>query len=168
MSSFAFGFTFENELARETNQEEQEQNEISRDIIVTTEYESRKNTRQRRPIHILNMDEKCRNYMNISNVGTRLDWKYDVLTIPGGHDSLKRIHPVEKPFEALTKTNHRIDNNSDLISGVYEGGLKVWECSIDLCNYMAEKSSHVLDRICSVPGGGSVLELGCGRKYINV
>ena len=25
---------------------------------------------------------------------------------------------------------------SDLISGVYEGGLKVWECSFDLVDYL--------------------------------
>ena len=29
-------------------------------------------------------------------------------------------------------------NNTDIIPGKYEGGLKVWECSIDLCNYLQE------------------------------
>ena len=45
-------------------------------------------------------------------------------------------------------------HNSDLVPGVYEGGLKLWECSIDLVNFMAlEKMS-----LC----GKKVLEIGCG------
>jgi len=28
------------------------------------------------------------------------------------------------------------DNPSDLIPGVYEGGLKTWECSLDLVDYL--------------------------------
>ncbi|KAJ3413716.1 Histidine protein methyltransferase 1 [Chytridiales sp. JEL 0842] len=44
---------------------------------------------------------------------------------------------------------------SDLIMGVYEGGFKTWECSIDLVNYLAEQDP-------SVYCGRRVLELGCG------
>jgi predicted nicotinamide N-methyase len=44
--------------------------------------------------------------------------------------------------------------NTDLVPGVYEGGLKVWECSIDLCRYLQDNSILV---------EGSVLELGCGH-----
>ena len=29
-----------------------------------------------------------------------------------------------------------LDNPSDLIPGVYEGGLKTWECSLDLVDYL--------------------------------
>ena len=29
-----------------------------------------------------------------------------------------------------------LDAPSDLVPGVYEGGLKTWECSIDLVNYL--------------------------------
>ena len=29
-----------------------------------------------------------------------------------------------------------LDNPSDLVPGVYEGGLKTWECSLDLVNYL--------------------------------
>jgi hypothetical protein len=29
--------------------------------------------------------------------------------------------------------------NTDIIPGKYEGGLKVWECRIDLCNYLMEQ-----------------------------
>mmetsp|Transcript_38476 Transcript_38476/g.93084 ORF Transcript_38476/g.93084 Transcript_38476/m.93084 type:complete len:329 (+) Transcript_38476:78-1064(+) len=43
---------------------------------------------------------------------------------------------------------------TDLVPGVYEGGLKVWECSIDLCRYLVENSIDIQ---------GHVLELGCGQ-----
>ncbi|KAJ2367397.1 hypothetical protein IW150_005679 [Coemansia sp. RSA 2607] len=49
-------------------------------------------------------------------------------------------------------------NASDVIKGVYEGGLKTWECSIDLLLYLVElqsKSRMALD-------GVRVLEIGCG------
>jgi SAM-dependent methyltransferase len=47
--------------------------------------------------------------------------------------------------------------NKDLVPGEYEGGIKLWECSLDLCNFL--------------PGyvgwydfsGMKVLELGCGH-----
>ena len=46
-------------------------------------------------------------------------------------------------------------NDSDLVSGVYEGGLKVWEGSIDLVHHIASQQSMFKDK--------RVLELGCGQ-----
>lgn len=47
-----------------------------------------------------------------------------------------------------------ISVHSDLVAGQYEGGLKVWECSIDLCEYFLA---------CGLPVKGcNVLDLGCG------
>jgi protein-histidine N-methyltransferase len=49
--------------------------------------------------------------------------------------------------EELNDDNHTnkdinfIDAPSDLIPGVYEGGLKTWECSIDLAAYLASLNS---------------------------
>jgi hypothetical protein len=53
-----------------------------------------------------------------------------------------------------------IDKDLDLISGTYEGGYKVWECSIDLMTYMVENK-------CSLPpvATSSVIELGCGHGF---
>ncbi|PVD30747.1 hypothetical protein C0Q70_10022 [Pomacea canaliculata] len=47
-----------------------------------------------------------------------------------------------------------IARHSDLEAGKYEGGLKLWECAVDLCQYLEECDI-------SMPGC-SVLELGCG------
>ena len=44
--------------------------------------------------------------------------------------------------------------HSDLIPGVYEGGLKVWECAFDLVEYLAKSEIQF--------SGMRILELGCG------
>jgi hypothetical protein len=66
------------------------------------------------------------------------------------------------------------EKNTDLIPGVYLGGLKVWECSLDLCRFLA----HIMDEAIpiesdfqhvtsavrrSIGEGGSAFELGCGH-----
>mmetsp|Transcript_25713 Transcript_25713/g.42450 ORF Transcript_25713/g.42450 Transcript_25713/m.42450 type:complete len:351 (-) Transcript_25713:68-1120(-) len=64
------------------------------------------------------------------------------------------------------------EKNTDLIPGEYEGGLKVWECSLDLCRFLA----HIMDESTvsdcqnvteavrrSIGNGGSAFELGCGH-----
>ncbi|KAJ3376923.1 Histidine protein methyltransferase 1 [Chytriomyces hyalinus] len=45
--------------------------------------------------------------------------------------------------------------NTDLINGVYEGGFKTWECSLDLVALLASLDSAAFT-------GKRVLELGCG------
>ncbi|KAJ3227287.1 Histidine protein methyltransferase 1 [Clydaea vesicula] len=47
-----------------------------------------------------------------------------------------------------------ITESTDLITGVYEGGLKTWECSLDLCAFLSELDFNFKDK--------TVLELGCG------
>lgn len=49
---------------------------------------------------------------------------------------------------------------SDLVAGEYEGGYKVWECSIDLSKYIAENGEIVR--------GKKVLELGCGQGLAGI
>lgn len=41
---------------------------------------------------------------------------------------------------------------SDLVPGIYEGGLKIWECAVDLARHMEKENVD----------GKCVLELGCG------
>ena len=50
---------------------------------------------------------------------------------------------------ALSDSQH-----SDLIPGVYEGGLKLWECAVDLVEYLSESNINF--------HGMRILELGCG------
>ncbi|XP_041645727.1 histidine protein methyltransferase 1 homolog [Cheilinus undulatus] len=52
------------------------------------------------------------------------------------------------------------EQKSDLISGVYEGGLKVWECTYDLLE-LIEKDGETF-------GGKAVLDLGCGAGLLGI
>ncbi|TFK25243.1 hypothetical protein FA15DRAFT_703941 [Coprinopsis marcescibilis] len=49
-----------------------------------------------------------------------------------------------------------LDTPSDLLPGVYEGGLKTWECSLDLVEYLENA------KLFATYQGKRVLELGCG------
>ena len=69
--------------------------------------------------------------------------------------TLYRILHTEQPFRSTNNNNNNDDddtigisimaqrNNTDIIPGKYEGGLKVWECSIDLCNYLEEQLQFI-------------------------
>lgn len=50
--------------------------------------------------------------------------------------------------------------NSDLISGVYEGGMKIWECTFDLIKYLKEEDVDFK--------GKTVLDLGCGAGLLGI
>ncbi|KAG2039172.1 hypothetical protein BDR03DRAFT_991870 [Suillus americanus] len=53
---------------------------------------------------------------------------------------------------------HFLDAPSDLVPLVYEGGLKTWECSLDLASYLDGISSQF------DVSGKRVLEIGCGTS----
>ncbi|KAF8555470.1 hypothetical protein OG21DRAFT_1596898 [Imleria badia] len=57
---------------------------------------------------------------------------------------------------SFTSALEFIDNPSDLVPLVYEGGLKTWECSLDLANCL-KRDGHAANA-----KGQRVLELGCG------
>ncbi|KAJ3978593.1 hypothetical protein F5890DRAFT_1569609 [Lentinula detonsa] len=64
---------------------------------------------------------------------------------------------TKEPIEASSDSKLRfLDTPSDLVPGVYEGGLKTWECSLDLVDYLHAS----LDDENLI--GKRVLELGCG------
>ncbi len=52
-----------------------------------------------------------------------------------------------------------IPENTDLVKGIYEGGIKIWECSLDLLNFLSSLFENSnLNNINS-------LELGCGHGF---
>nr|XP_056700422.1 histidine protein methyltransferase 1 homolog [Euleptes europaea] len=57
----------------------------------------------------------------------------------------------------LTKS---ISSHSDLITGVYEGGLKIWECTFDLMDYFSEAKVQFAHKV--------VLDLGCGAGLLGI
>lgn len=50
--------------------------------------------------------------------------------------------------------------NSDLIPGTYEGGFKLWECTIDLLEYLSNNSVLYNEK--------SILDLGCGTGLLGI
>ncbi|XP_051714364.1 histidine protein methyltransferase 1 homolog [Oryctolagus cuniculus] len=50
--------------------------------------------------------------------------------------------------------------HSDLITGVYEGGLKIWECTYDLLAYFTKAKVKF--------AGKKVLDLGCGSGLLGI
>ncbi|XP_053188994.1 histidine protein methyltransferase 1 homolog isoform X1 [Scomber japonicus] len=69
----------------------------------------------------------------------------------------KTVSEREDGEEILSRTT---EQRSDLISGVYEGGLKVWECTYDLLE-LIEKDGETF-------GGKAVLDLGCGAGLLGI
>lgn len=97
---------------------------------------------------------------------------FDIRFVPTDHSATEVVCPDESvcvaaeliEFEyngvriariaAPVLSTGRIDATHDLIPGQYEGGLKLWECSVDLVSYyLAHAELHT----------GSCLELGCGQ-----
>jgi hypothetical protein len=83
---------------------------------------------------------------------------------------LRRVRLLNR-LETLAVAGNNSIEKSDLIPGIYEGGLKVWECSIDLCRYLyelhsttrLENSSSSSDLSWALNSDGTTLELGCGH-----
>ena len=79
----------------------------------------------------------------------------------GGSPLLSPLHRVDEETCSFVepssiKADKETWRKTDLEPGVYEGGMKVWECSIDLVIYLAKHSDLFLTK-------GHVLELGCGH-----
>ncbi|KFQ75261.1 Histidine protein methyltransferase 1, partial [Phoenicopterus ruber ruber] len=53
-----------------------------------------------------------------------------------------------------------VSSHSDLIPGVYEGGLKIWECTFDLIDFFSEAEIEFTNK--------TVLDLGCGAGLLGI
>ncbi|KAI8792831.1 histidine protein methyltransferase 1 isoform X1 [Biomphalaria glabrata] len=70
----------------------------------------------------------------------------------------KELLNQEDAIQSSKTVLDAINAHSDLVPGTYEGGLKIWECGIDLVKYLSSSESrHILE-----VKGKVVLELGCG------
>ena len=68
------------------------------------------------------------------------------------------------PLKKIILKNSEVDNlniadNTDLVPGKYEGGVKIWECSLDLLRYLSTEFNKFSYE------DKNVLELGCGHGF---
>lgn len=96
-----------------------------------------------------------------SNLSVYLSSEVEEIPISGGNLYIK--HVSDSNVEESLKDRQDVsgndiliaaENSTDLIPLVYEGGLKIWECSIDLVEYLLESQVGFHGKL--------VMEIGCG------
>ena len=94
------------------------------------------------------------------------DWPVEEVPVPGDKHSKtlrKRALPESRlsqllEAEACPASASGDMDNSDLLTNVYEGGFKLWECARDLLQVVSESSARGELEL----QGAAVLEAGCG------
>lgn len=81
--------------------------------------------------------------------------EFETETVEGFPELLKRKYS-NIISELKDKELGQIAESSDLIPNQYEGGLKTWECSIDLLTFLMEQVDFIKSHV------SNVLEVGCG------
>lgn len=82
--------------------------------------------------------------------------------LPGPHVNIAVVKTVllKEKFPGETIVSKSFSSHSDLIPGVYEGGLKIWECTFDLLTYFSKAKVRF--------AGQKVLDLGCGSGLLGI
>ncbi|XP_008694128.1 histidine protein methyltransferase 1 homolog [Ursus americanus] len=86
-----------------------------------------------------------------------------VETLPGPQHvnvSVVKTILLKENFPGENIVSQSISSHSDLITGVYEGGLKIWECTFDLLAYFTKAKVKFV--------GKKVLDLGCGSGLLGI
>lgn len=96
-----------------------------------------------------------------SNLSAYLSSEVEEIPISGGNLCIKHVSDsnVEENLKGRQDVSGNgiltaAENSTDLIPLVYEGGLKIWECSIDLVEYLLESQVGFHGKL--------VMEIGCG------
>ena len=96
-----------------------------------------------------------------SDLSTFLSSRVEDLIFHDGSAVIKHVSESDIEYNLKEKEDHQsldiltaTKNSSDLIPSIYEGGLKIWECSLDLVGYLIERRIEF--------EGKRVLEIGCG------
>lgn len=89
----------------------------------------------------------------------------ETIRIQNGQISLQKFKKSVKDLLKETDESKKIAEvlqTGDLLSGVYEGGFKLWECAIDLVEFIAE---YMVKPNPSILQGKSVLEVYIVKSF---
>ena len=81
----------------------------------------------------------------------------DIVVIELKVENCDTVIKYVKSLDAINQIKNKpkyLEQNTDLVKNVYEGGLKIWECSHDLVQFLSSAQVPIQDQ--------RVLELGCG------
>lgn len=84
-------------------------------------------------------------------------------TLPGlQHMNISVVKTIllKENFPGENIVSKSFSSHSDLITGVYEGGLKIWECTFDFLAYFTKAKVKL--------AGKKVLDLGCGSGLLGI
>ena len=82
------------------------------------------------------MEELLKQQTNTTTTHKQPRKKKKTRTITFEDEKLKNIEIDVLQFKNSEIPSLNLPNNEDLIPGSYEGGIKIWECSLDLCNFL--------------------------------
>ena len=105
---------------------------------------------------------------NIDQSGHRIE-SLQLDTSYFGKETILYVNQLDVPKTLSLKTIEEtkdestiVESSTDLVTGVYEGGFKIWECTYDLLSYLSElANSKSLNSTC-------VLDLGCGSGVLGI
>eukprot|EP01038_Epipyxis_sp_PR26KG_P014658 gene14658-19693_t len=114
-----------------------------------------------------NLFEKLEHSNQEVSTVVELAQPFKVISLPVIGDSAS-VHAISISIGShiihrVQASSIHLDENSDIISGVYEGGNKVWECSLDLTYLLLDTIQNNNCIPLPIPDNCKVIELGCGH-----
>ena len=73
-----------------------------------------------------------------------------------------RLRKIDIDQHPNTLSSFNVPANHDIVPRRYEGGYKLWECSLDLVQFLLDENELIQEKW-KIPGKMRVLELGCGH-----
>jgi len=81
-------------------------------------------------------------------------------------DLLEKGSLTSLPSSSSLVPTSLLTSASDLLPGKYEGGFKLWECTLDLLSYLQEDANSRLGL--DLSSSSKVLDLGCGHGLLGL
>lgn len=95
---------------------------------------------------------KCEEFILTEELYSKMESDFEYEVVEGFPEMIKRKY-TDALINLRGKDLSEITETSDVVTRKYEGGLKTWECSIDLLNHLKKYP---------LAGCKNVLEIGCG------